>query len=123
MAESELPPGIAIDDPRPIAAAAPYTFVMPHPDEIAALEPGDGIKAIFRQTEGETEYDAERMWVLIERIEDGAVFGSLDCEPIDMPLIKPGDRIKVPLTHAIAAVFRNGNHRPDTPPRREFWER
>lgn len=123
MTEIELPPGIAISDPRPIAAGAPYTFEMPHLDELAALKPGDGIQAIFQQTEGDTEYGAERMWVLIERIEDGFVAGTLDNEPLDMPLIKLGDRVRIPLTHAISTVFSKDNPRPATPPRREYWQR
>ncbi len=118
-----LPPGIALNDPRPIAAEAPYTFFMPHPDELAALKPGDGVKAIFRQTEGETKYDAERMWTLIERIEAGVVSGTLDSDPADMPLIEAGMPVAIPLTHVISTAFHKDNPRPETPQRREYWER
>ncbi|WP_394727574.1 DUF2185 domain-containing protein [Altererythrobacter sp. GH1-8] len=96
---------------------------MPHEAELAALKPGDGVKAIFRQTTGETKYDAERMWVLIERIEDGMVFGTLDSDPADMPLIEAGMPVAVPLTHVISTAFSKGNPRPETPPRREYWDR
>ena len=112
MSRIELPPGIALDDPRPIAAESPYTFFMPHPDELAALKPKDGIKAIFRQVDGETKYGAERMWVLIEEIVDGDVIGTLDNEPADMPLLKLGDRVRIPLTHAISTAFHKDNPRP-----------
>ncbi len=96
---------------------------MPHELELAALKPGDGVKAIFRQTEGETAHNAERMWVLIERIVDGTVYGTLDNEPHDMPLIEAGMPVSIPLTHVIATVFDESNPRPHTPPRREYWDR
>lgn len=123
MSGSGLPPGIALNDPRPIAARSPYTFFMPHPDELKALKPGDGVKAIFTQTEGETKYDAERMWVLIERIEDRVAYGILDSDPDDMPLIEAGMPVAIPLTHVIATAFSKSNPRPDTPEPREYWER
>lgn len=123
MSDAGLPPGIALRDPRPVAAEAPYTFQLPFPMELEALKPGDGVKAIFYQTEGETKFDAERMWVLIERIEGGVVFGTLDSDPADMPLIEEGMPVAVPLTHVISTAFGKSNPRPETPPRREFWDR
>ena len=51
MSQIVLPEGSALDDPLPIAAESPYTYFLPHPDELAALKPGDGVKAIFRQLE------------------------------------------------------------------------
>ena len=123
MSEISLPEGIALDDPRPIAASAPYTFYLPHPDELSSLKPGDGVQAIFRQLEGAHTYDAERMWVLIERIEDGWVSGKLDNEPAGMDKFELGDPVSIPLTHAISTAFSTDNPRPETPPVREFWER
>lgn len=123
MSSAGLPPGIDLIDPRPIAARSPYTFFMPYGDELAALKAGDGIKAIFTQTEGETKHDAERMWVLIERLEDGTAYGILDTTPDDMPLIEPGMPVAIPLTHVIATAFSKANPRPDTPEPRQYWER
>ena len=91
-----MPPGIVLDDPRPIAAGAPYTFEMPFDVELAALRTGDAVQAIFRQTEGGTKYSAERLWVLIERIENDIVFGLLDNDPADMTLIEAGMPVAVP---------------------------
>lgn len=119
----ELPAGIELEDPRPIAARSPYTYAMPHLDELAALKPKDGIKAIFRQTEGETKYGAERMWVLIEAIEGDDVIGTLDNEPHDMPTLKLGDRLRIPLTHAIDTAFHKDNPRPEVTKPRQYWER
>lgn len=84
MSRIGLPEGIALNDPRPIAAGAPYTFFMPHPEELAALRPGAGIQAIFREVAGGRNYEAERMWVLVQRIEDRDVVGTQDNEPVDM---------------------------------------
>lgn len=123
MSQIELPDGIALDDPRPTAAANPYTFFMPHPLELAALKPKDGIKAVFRQLDGASEYDAERMWVQIEEIVDGDVIGTLDNEPAGMDKLKLGDQVRVPLTHAISTDFQEDHPRPETPPVREYWER
>lgn len=96
---------------------------MPFAVELKALRPGDGVQAIFRQTEGETKYDAERMWVLIERIEDEVVFGTLDNDPHDMPLIEAGMPVAIPLTHVISTAFSKTNPRPEAPERREYWDR
>lgn len=123
MIISGLPPGIALNDPRPIAAEAPYTFELPHEIELAALKPGDGVKAIFRQTEGDTQYSAERMWVLIDRIEEGVVHGTLDNDPSDMPLIEAGMPVSIPLTHVISCAFHADNPRPEIPDRRNYWDR
>lgn len=119
----ELPPGIALDDPRPIAASAPYTYDMPWPEELAALESGDGVQAIFREVAGGRRYSAERMWVLIDAIEDGFVVGRLDNEPFDMPSIKLHYPVRIPLTHVISCTYREGKSRPEVPERRSYWDR
>ncbi len=123
MSRIELPEGIELLDPRPIAAEAPYTFFMPHPDEIAALKSRDGIKATFHQPGCQGEYETERMWVLIDRIEDGDVIGTLDNEPAGLDKIALGDPVRIPLSHAISTTFHNDNPRPATPWVREYWER
>lgn len=119
----ELPEGIALEDPRPIAAGAPYTYAMPWPQELAALEPGDAVQAIFRETAGGRRYGAERMWVTIERIEEGFVLGRLDNEPCDMPSIRLGDPVRLPLSHVISCTYSKGKQRPEVPKRRWYWER
>ncbi len=96
---------------------------MPHPDEIAALKPRDGIKAIFHQPACEGDYETERMWVLIERIEDGDVIGTLDNEPAGLDKIALGAPVRIPLTHAISTAFHKDNPLPATPPVRDYWDR
>lgn len=122
MAEIELPPGIALVDPRPVAAEAPYTFDMPHPAQLAAIGPGDLVKAIFEQLDGETEYSAERMWVEIEAMDEFGITGKLANTPADMPLLKIGDLVRLPPTHVIDTYFVV-NTPPELPPRREYWDR
>lgn len=126
MSSFDLPNGISLDDPRPIAAEAPYTFFMPHPLELAALRPGDMVQAMFRQDEGETTYGVERMWVEIEELIDGGVSGTLCNTPYDMPLIKLGDHVSLPLTHLITVKFSEKLPRPDLtglPEQRQYWDR
>jgi hypothetical protein len=63
MAANVVPAGITLDYPRSITEEAPYIFFLPHRLELATLRPGDLVQAVFRQTDGETTYGAERMWV------------------------------------------------------------
>ena len=119
----ELPEGVALNDPRPIAASAPYTFELPHSDEITALEQGDGVKAIFREVADGRHYDAERMWVSVDRIENGFVIGKLDNEPYDMPSFKLGDPVRIPLTHVISCTYAEGKQAPQVHERRSYWDR
>ena len=63
------------------------------------------------------------MWVLVERLEDGWVYGALDNEPYDITAIKLGDPVVMPLTHAISTSFSKDNLRPETPLVREYCDR
>ena len=119
----KLPRGIQLDDPRPIAASAPYTYSLPNPDELQALGPGDAIKAIFRETNGGKEYDAERMWVRIDKIQGQTVIGRVDNIPFDMPSIQLHDLVEIPLTHAIDVDYAEGKPHPVVPERRWYWDR
>lgn len=118
-----LPVGIALNDPRPIAAAAPYSFFLPLPQELAAIEPGDTVQAIFREIAGNRKYSAERMWMLVEAIDDGFVSGTLCNAPFDMPSIKAGDWLRIPLTHVITVNFQEGKPPLDITGPRSYWDR
>lgn len=119
----ELPEGIALNDPRPIAAEAPYSFFLPLPQEFAALEPGDMVQAIFREIAGGRKYEAERMWVMVETIADDFVTGTLCNTPFDMPSIKEGDQLRIPLTHVISVSFQEGKPKLDMAGPRSYWDR
>lgn len=118
-----LPEGIALNDPRPIAAEAPYSFFLPLPQELAALEPGDMVQAIFRETAGNRTYSAERMWVLVEAVDGSFVSGTLENTPFDMPSFTLGDWLRIPLTHVITVKFREGKPPLDIAPPRSYWDR
>ena len=118
-----LPEGIELGDPRPIAAENPYTFFLPDPADVERVEPGDLIKAIFREKAGGRKYDGERMWVLVDRIDDGILHGILDNEPHDMPLIARGDKVSVPITHVISVQFDDPAKAPPSAQPDDYFER
>jgi hypothetical protein len=118
-----LPPGIAINDPRPIAAEAPYSFYLPLQQEIDAIEPQDMVQAIFRETTGDRQYAAERMWMTVETVGDGFVAGRLCNTPTDMPSLKLDDYLCIPLTHIISVAFREGKPKLDMVGPRSYWDR
>lgn len=113
----------SIDDPRNIQKEAPYTFFLPQPELLSALAPGDWVKAIFRDQAEGGKFNAERMWVRIETIEDGLIRGPLDNDPADMQGLELGTPTELPLTHVISISWAEGHEPPAVPDRREYWER
>jgi hypothetical protein len=63
------------------------------------------------------------MWIHVQRVEDQMIVGWLENDPIDMPAIKHGDPVRVPLTYLIDCIFHEQNTPPDVPKRRSYWER
>lgn len=63
------------------------------------------------------------MWVLIKRIDDSAVYGTVENEPHDMPLIELGMPVTIPLTHVISTDFHKDHIRPEVAARREYLDR
>ncbi|HSX55341.1 MAG TPA: DUF2185 domain-containing protein [Sphingomonas sp.] len=122
MSGITLPPGVEVRDPRLVAAQHPYTFWLPHPVSLAALEAGDIARFIFFQTDRATQYNGERMWVLVQQIDDGHILGTLDNEPVDMPRIQRGAEVCVPISHAIDFEFAPGKQGPVPPHQREYWD-
>ncbi len=90
-----------LDDPRPTAKAAPYTFYLPPVEEITALETGDLVKLIFRSFARNKEFGAERMWVTITEIKPSGLKGTLDNDPVDMPELQFGDIVSFQPYHII----------------------
>jgi hypothetical protein len=81
--------GWALVDPRPIQAANPTTFLLPAPDELATVQQGHTIRALFEIAEladhsidGQSPWNtdgtpnlvvlAERMWLWVQAVEQGA---------------------------------------------------
>ena len=113
-----------LDDPRPNAAEAPYTYFLPLPDHLAALQRDDSVKLVFRPTASGTKWDAERMWVTVTRVDGDHLEGVLDNHPDDIPGLEAGASVSFFLWHVIAIQF-DPEHQatPQPDPRREYWER
>lgn len=116
-----LPDGISLRDPRPIAAENPYTFELPHPEHVAAAREGDLVKAIFVDRDG--GYDAERMWMRIEKRTADTFVGVLDNEPSDMVNLACGDPVTVPIDHVIGVYTGDGRELPEVEQRKTYWDR
>ncbi len=113
-----------LDDPRPRAEEAPYTFFLPPPEKVQALAPRDLVKLIFVGG-GEHAYDAERMWVEVKSTENGVFIGTLDNEPSDMPQLKIGDEVRFEAFHIIDVEFSDleKGGKASAVQRREYWDR
>jgi hypothetical protein len=114
-----------IDDPRPIAASAPYTYYLPSENEVLALVPGDQVKLLFRSIPPSPKFEVERMWVTITAIDSDGVRGELDNVPFDMPQICLGDALSFRRSDVIDIIWSDdrGARPPPAPPRRWYWDR
>jgi hypothetical protein len=117
-------PGYALDDPRPIAAEAPYTFFLPSTAEIAAVGKGDIVKLIFRYSHDAEKWQVERMWVIVEEVKENGLRGRLDNHP-DEPTspLKADDSIEFQRHHIISIDWANPQAAPPRPMDRSYWER
>ncbi|GAA0335868.1 DUF2185 domain-containing protein [Sphingomonas oligophenolica] len=114
-----------IDDPRPIAEGAPYTYFLPGENELLALAPGDLAKIVFRSIPPGRIWQAERMWVAITSVDRDWLTGTLDNHPSDMPQLEAGDVVKFRRSDVIDIIWDEARMTPPPPAaqRREYWER
>jgi hypothetical protein len=113
-----------IDDPRPIADAAPYTYFLPTENELLALQPDDLVKIVFRSIPAGAEWDAERMWVKITAAAGELLTGTLENRPFDMPQLEAGDVIRFRRSDVIDLMWDENRTTPPPPAaRREYWDR
>jgi hypothetical protein len=114
-----------IEDPRPIAAAAPYTFYLPSENELLSVVPGDLVKITFESIPPSAEWGAERMWVIVTGVDGDVLTGTLDNEPADIPQLKPGDVVRFQRGHIIDIDWADDRAipPPPAPERRWYWER
>ncbi|WP_416878412.1 immunity protein Imm33 domain-containing protein [Litorimonas sp.] len=96
-----------LDDPRPIAKSAPYTFFLPISERLDAIETGDIVQLIFRSVSTGWEWGAERMWVQVTDVYDDKLKGVLDNDPFDIPQLKAGDEIEFQKWNVIDVQFHN----------------
>jgi len=114
-----------IDDPRPAAAEAPYTYYLPSENELLTVGPGDIVKIIFESIPPGDESGAERMWVIVTAIDGDDLTGTLDNQPRDMPQLKAGAVICFKRWHIIDIDWAEDRAiaPPPAPARRWYWER
>ena len=86
-------------DPRPIRSENPYTFFVPSAAEKAAIVPGDLVKLMFRSLA--TPEGTERMWVTVIGRDHRGIHGDLDNQPLDIPGLSAGDRIRFQEHHVV----------------------
>lgn len=114
-----------LDDPRPIAAEAPYTYYLPSENQLLVIAPGDFVQLIFRSVPPGERWDAERMWVRVTAVSSGACTGILENVPFDMPQLRVGHPVEFN-RHNIIDIQWAGERRlppPPSPPSRQYWDR
>ena len=85
-----------------IAKAAPYTFYKPSRRIIAKLEPGNICKMIFSFRSDNPEHPAaERMWVIIDTIDNEQFTGRLDNVPLYITDLKYEDVVTFGPEHIV----------------------
>lgn len=94
-----------LEDPRPRQAGAPYTFFLPHLEQLKALDIGDFVKLIFIPTTDGTKYDVERMWVEISEMIGTEFHGKLANQLDDIPGLTIGDLVSFQAWHIIDIEF------------------
>lgn len=73
------------------------TFFIPSEAERASVEPGDTVKVFFSMKDGW----GERMWVDVTAVNHRRLEGTLDNQPIGIPRLSSGDRIRFKPEHII----------------------
>lgn len=112
-----------LEDPRPIALNAPYTFFLPFEAEIAAVDVRDLVKICFQWEEPWETYSAERMWVIVSHVEGDALIGTLQNKPTEAGKIKVGDTVDFRRYHIYDIIWEDAQDAPNRPSRRHYWDR
>jgi hypothetical protein len=114
-----------VEDPRPIAESAPYTFFLPSENELLAVAPGDLVKLTLVGLPGGHNYEAERMWVKVTGVADDDLTGSLENEPFELHQLRIGDSIRFNRFQVIDIIWSQDRTQapPSAPPHKEYWDR
>jgi len=89
-------------DADEMAQESKYTFYKPSKRIIQKLEPGNICKLIFSFESDNPEHpSAERMWVIIDHVDNNKFVGHLDNEPFYIKDLKVGDIIEFESKHII----------------------
>jgi hypothetical protein len=81
--------------------AYPDTFWIPDEEDKAAVEPGDSVKAMFEMDDW-----GERMWVRVHKVTRRHIVGTLANQPIGIPRLDYGDKVKLKRHHIIDINWR-----------------
>jgi len=110
-----------MDGPE-LRKVAPYTFFLPHPDYVDALEVGDQAKLGFKYDPPGEQYGGERMWVLIEEIDGDRYRGTLGNEP-EESFLSYGDKVEFERKHILDVNYAEGKAEPVVQHTRSYWAR
>ena len=94
-----------------LRAAAPYTFLVPHSEELSALEVGDLVKLFFEYDPPGEMWSAERMWVELTEKNDSQFVGRLDNEP-EEGLVALNDRVDFSSDNVMAIDWADADREP-----------
>ena len=87
----------------------PDTFEIPTDDDKAAIKTGDSVRAMFQMRDGW----CERMWVKVERVRRGTLIGRLSNQPVGIPRLTFGERVKLKPDHVIDIVWHDLDDEPE----------
>ena len=111
-----------LDDPRPVAKEAPYTFYLPSKVLQDSVAPGDCVQLSFTGYPPGLVYGGgERMWVDVVFVAEDFVTGHLANIPYDMPQLKRGDVVKFQPFQIID--FDTKRELPVESPQKQYWDR
>lgn len=79
-----------------------FTFYKPSKQAVELLSVGDEVKLIFERVSGDKDgKTAERMWVKVTLIDEGAFEGTLANDPVVVDDLSFGDRVRFEEKHII----------------------
>lgn len=112
-------------DERETARENPYTYYLPSEEKLAAIEPGDSVKIVIRSVPHSHLYDAERVWVTVEEISCDDFTGSLQNTPLDIPQLRPNDKITFKRWAIIDCLWENPRKEDRYQPEKtnQYWGR
>jgi len=114
-----------IDDVREKAEKNPYTFYLPSKLRINAIEVDDCVKVVIRSIPRSYEYEAERIWVDVTKINGDSFQGKLANVPFDIPQLGLEDLIVFKSWHIIDVQWKNPEKEKTIPvePSKQVWDR